>query len=105
MPYLSSSARICVADRPLSVNSSMLPIPQSLSCRSTSSRFACAAAFSPKPMTSANVNSWIEILLTGTPRPVRSGWAAAAGGRSPLAAASRGRDLPRLCSISKQKHD
>src|SRR5215207_5294494 len=26
MPYLSSSARICVADRPLSVNSSMLPI-------------------------------------------------------------------------------
>ena len=32
----------------------------------------------PKPMYSANVQSWTEILLTGTPCPVQSGGAAAA---------------------------
>ena len=31
------------------------------------------------PMNPANVYSWIEILFTGTPRPVQSGWAALAG--------------------------
>ena len=83
-------------------------------------------------MYSANVYSWMEILLTGTPRPVQSGWAALAGaaatanrhsaaakarrmragmtlfsslGRPPLAAASKGRNLPDFDRISKQKSD
>src|SRR4029453_8122934 len=39
---------------------------------------AIVAASVPKPMYSANVHSWTEILLTGTPRPAHSGAAALA---------------------------
>ena len=45
----------------------------------TSSTRAWAAALVPKPMVSAKVYSWMEILFTGTPRPRQSGWAALAG--------------------------
>ena len=46
--------------------------------RKTSSVRAMVAWSSPKPMYSAKVHNWTEILLTGTPRPEQSGGAAVA---------------------------
>ena len=52
---------------------------------------AIVAASVPKPMYSANVHSWIEILLVGTPLPAQSGGAAdaVAAPVAPMQAASR----------------
>ena len=48
----------------------------SLRLLSTVRSRSIVAASVPKPTYSANVHSWIEILLAGTPRPAQSGaWA------------------------------
>ena len=75
-PYSSRSARYCSAVSPLRVNGSTFRYPISLRRPNTSSVLAMVAASVPKPMYSANVQSWIEILLVGTPLPAQSGAAA-----------------------------
>ena len=85
---------------PLSVNGSTLRYPIALRRRNTSSVRLIVAWSVPKPMYSANVQSWTETLLTGTPCPLQSGGAAVA---VPAVPSARFRSSRRFASAAARR--